>query len=137
VAGPGGTGGDKCVLYARSSSPHGFLRHQARGGGHALSQVLASPVNHTHTGSNLKRPLEHLVEPLVDPLVDPLAHLANRKKGLLTTGNNNKSVINNQQTNNKNRLSSPRMLKEQTFKFTNKTAHHVAGRAKAENVAAK
>ena len=93
MAGPGGTGGDKRVLYARSSSPHGFLRHQARGGGHALSQVLASPVNHTHTGSNLNRPL--------DPLVEHLAHLANRKKGLLTTGNNDKSVINNQHTKTK------------------------------------
>ena len=84
MAGPGGTGGDKRVLYARSSSPHGFLRHQARGGGHALSQVLASPVNHTHTGSNLTRPVdplvEHLVdslvEHLVDSLVEHLAHLA-------------------------------------------------------------
>ena len=100
MAGPGGTGGDKRVLYARSSSPHGFLRHQARGGGHALSQVLASPVNHTHTGSNLTRPLD-LVKPLVDPLVKHLAHLANRKKGLLTTGNNDKSVINNQHTKTK------------------------------------
>ena len=99
MAGPGGTGGDKCVLYARSSSPHGFLRHQARGGGHALSQVLASPVNHTHTGSNLTRP--------VDPLVEHLAHLANRKKGLLTTGNNNKSLINNQQTKNKKTSAPP------------------------------
>ena len=99
MAGPGGTGGDKRVLYARSSSPRGFLRHQARGGGHALSQVLASPVNHTHTGSNLNRPLEHLVE--------PLAHLANRKKGLLTTGNNNKSVINNQQTKKQKKTQLP------------------------------
>ena len=101
MAGPGGTGGDKRVLYARSSSPHGFLRHQARGGGHALSQVLASPVNHTHTGSTLKRPLDPLVDPLVEHLVEHLAHLANRKKGLLTTGNNN-SVINNQHTKQKN-----------------------------------
>ena len=108
MAGPGGTGGDKRVLYARSSSPHGFLRHQARGGGHALSQVLASPVNHTHTGSNLNRPLDPLVEHLVDPLVEHLAHLANRKKGLLTTDNNNKSLITHQQTKkNKKRLSTP------------------------------
>ena len=107
MAGPGGTGGDKCVLYARSSSPHGFLRHQARGGGHALSQVLASPVNHTHTGSNLKRPLD----PLVDSLVEHLAHLANRKKGLLTTGNNDKSVINNQHTKHQ-KTQLPWMLKE-------------------------
>ena len=125
MAGPGGTGGDKRVLYARSSSPHGFLRHQARGGGHALSQVLAGPVNHTHTGSNLKRPLD----PLVDHLVDPLAHLANRKKGLLTTGNNdNPYLTTNKRKTKKTQL--PRMLKEQTFKFMNKTAHHVAGRAK-------
>ena len=111
MAGPGGTGGDKCVLYARSSSPRGFLRHQARGGGHALSQVLASPVNHTHTGSNLTRPVDPLVEHLVDPLVEHLAHLANRKKGLLTTGNNNKSVINNPQPKT-TKTQLPRMLKE-------------------------